>query len=308
MSAIHLENICVVYRSKKTDDRIALDNFSIKADNEMIALLGPNGSGKSTLLNTIAQTIIPGSGTVIAPTSRKSLSVVFQTPALDLLLTVRENLMVAGALHDLSKSESISRIDSLAQELGLEDRLNDQIRHLSGGLARRADLARALIPHPSVLLLDEPTTGLDIDARRIFWDTLDRTRSQLNMTILMATHITDEAEHADRVVMIRDGQAVKDDTPANLKSTLGDRIIRIKLDNKPENESEINATTSWLNSNAIEHIVCDHLIIGHHADPSLAAACPVESASITTAPPTLADVYTYYAQSPVSQAPAGALL
>ena len=303
MSAIHLENIRVVYHTKKTGDRIALDNFSLKANNEMIALLGPNGSGKSTLLNTVAQTIIPGSGKLIAPISRNSLSVVFQTPALDQLLTVQENLFVAGALHDLSKAQTQTRITSIAKELGLEDRLNDQVRHLSGGLARRADLARALIPHPTVLLLDEPTTGLDIDARRIFWETLARTRSSLSMTVLVATHITDEAEHADRVVMMRDGQAVKDDTPTNLKATLGDRIIRITLDN----ESDINTISAWLKSNAVKHITCDRLIIGHHADPSLAASCPVDSASITIAPPTLADVYTYYAQSPVSPPATGAL-
>ncbi|MBL4698751.1 MAG: ABC transporter ATP-binding protein [Phycisphaerales bacterium] len=295
MNAVELENIRVVYNTKKTGDRVALDSFSLTANNEMIALLGPNGSGKSTLLNVIAQTITPGSGQLIAPTSRKALSIVFQTPALDLLLTVRENLMVAGALHDLPKVEIQARIVSIVQELGLEDRLNDQVRHLSGGLARRADLARALIAHPSVLLLDEPTTGLDIDARRIFWETLDRTRDRLQMTVLMATHITDEAEHSDRVVMMRDGQTVKDDSPAQLKSTLGDRIIRITC----QHESEIATISQWLDSNSIEHITCNRLILGHHADSSLAASCPVDSASITIAPPTLDDVYTYYAQAPV---------
>ena len=303
MSAIELQDIRVTYHTKKTGDRIALDQFSLCADNEMLSLLGPNGSGKSTLLNVIAQTITPGSGKLIAPISRKSLSVVFQTPALDQLLTVRENLMVAGALHDLTKAQTQSRIISITTELGLEDRLNDQIRHLSGGLARRADLARALIPHPSVLLLDEPTTGLDIDARRVFWETLDRTRSRLQMTVLIATHITDEAEHADRVIMMRDGQSVKDDTPSNLKATLGDRIVRITL----ENESDTEQIAKWLGSNQIEHIISDRLVIGHHANASLASSCPVDSASITIAPPTLADVYTYYAHTPISSPGTGAL-
>ncbi len=303
MNAIELKDIRVVYHTKKTGERVALDRFSICANNEMVALLGPNGSGKSTLLNVISQTITPGSGTVTAPTSRNTLSVVFQTPALDQLLTVRENLMVAGALHNLSKAEIQSRINTLAGDLGLEDRLDDQIRHLSGGLARRADLARALIPHPSVLLLDEPTTGLDIDARRIFWETLDRTRSCFEMTIILATHITDEAEHADRVVMMRDGQVVKDNTPSSLKDTLGDRIIRIMLDQ----EADASQISAWLTSNNIEHVVCDHLIIGHHANATLTASCPVESAAITIAPPTLADVYTYYAQTPVAEPETGAI-
>jgi ABC-type multidrug transport system ATPase subunit len=304
MNAIDLANIKVVYHTRKNGDRVALDNFSLCADNEFLAILGPNGSGKSTLLNVIAQTITPGSGSVLAPTSRKSLSVVFQTPALDQLLTIHENLMVAGALHDLSKAQIKSRIASIASELGLTDRLNDQIRHLSGGLARRADLARALIPHPTVLLLDEPTTGLDIDARRIFWETLDRTRSRLNMTVIMATHITDEAEHADRVLMIRDGQLVREGSPLQLKATLGDRIIRILLESK----SDTNEIAEWLNQSAVDHISCNHLILGHHADASLATTCPVESASITIAPPTLEDVYTFYAQSPSVEHMGGELL
>jgi ABC-2 type transport system ATP-binding protein len=294
MSAIDLTNIRVVYHTRKTGDRVALDNFSLKAENEMLALLGPNGAGKSTLLNVISQTITPGSGSLNAPRSRQSLAVVFQTPALDELLTVRENLLVAGALHDLPQNETTTRIESIAAELGLADRLDDQIRHLSGGLARRADLARALIPHPKVLLLDEPTTGLDIDARRIFWETLDHTRARLKMTVLMATHITEEAEHADRVLMIRDGKTIKDGTPTDLKSSLGQRIIRISL----SNDAETTRASDWLSENSVEHITTNQLVIGHHADPSLATTCPVETAAITIAPPTLADVYTYYAQSP----------
>lgn len=294
---VELNNIRVVYRTRKNGERVALNNFSLSADNEMLALLGPNGAGKSTLLNVIAQTIVPGAGQLIAPTSRRSLAVVFQTPALDELLTVRENLMVAGALHDLPKPVIQSRISSIAKDLGLEDRLDDQIRHLSGGLARRADLARALIPHPTVLLLDEPTTGLDIDARRIFWETLDRTRSHLQMTVLMATHITDEADHADRVLMIREGQTVRDGSPAELKAALGDRIIRITLNNHTDTEK----ISDWLTEHAIEHITCNHLLIGRNANASLATTCPVESASITIAPPTLDDVYTYYAQFTTSE-------
>ena len=302
MNAIELNHITVVYQSKKTGERTALNNFSLAANNQLIALLGPNGSGKSTLLNVLAQTIAPTTGTLVAPTSRTGLSIVFQTPALDELLTVRENLKVSGALHNLTRDEIKTRTDSIAQELHITDRLDDQVRHLSGGLARRADLARALIAHPTVLLLDEPTTGLDIDARRIFWQTLHRTRKQLAMTVLIATHITDEAEHADRVVMIRDGQSIKDESPTDLKASLGRRIIRINT----ANDADTTAASAWLTEQAIEHITCDHLIIGRDADPALAANCPVESAAITIAPPTLEDAYTYYAQASFSAETLGA--
>ncbi len=293
MNAIETNNITVVYQSKKSDERTALNDFSLAANNQLIALLGPNGSGKSTLLNVLAQTIAPTAGTLVAPTSRTGLSIVFQTPALDELLTVRENLKVSGALHNLTRDEINTRTQSIAQELHITDRLDDQVRHLSGGLARRADLARALIAHPTVLLLDEPTPGLDIDARRIFWQTLHRTRKQLGMTVLIATHITDEAEHADRVVMIRQGRSIKDESPTDLKASLGRRIIRINT----ANDADTTAASQWLTAQSIEHITCDHLILGREADPALATSCPVESAAITIAPPTLEDAYTYYAQS-----------
>ena len=302
MNAIQLNHITVVYQSKKSGERTALNNFSLAANNQLIALLGPNGSGKSTLLNVLAQTIAPTAGTLVAPTSRTGLSIVFQTPALDELLTVRENLKVSGALHNLTRDEITTRTDSIAQELHITDRLDDQVRHLSGGLARRADLARALIAHPTVLLLDEPTTGLDIDARRIFWQTLHRTRIQLAMTVLIATHITDEAEHADRVVMIREGRSIKDESPTDLKASLGRRIIRINT----ANDADTTAASAWLTEHAIEHITCDHLIIGRDANPALAASCPVESAAITIAPPTLEDAYTYYAQASFSAETLGA--
>ncbi len=292
-SAIQLQDVCVTYHAKKTSPRVALQNFSLQATDQTIALLGPNGSGKSTLLNVIAQTLKPDSGEIIAPTSRRDLSVVFQTPALDTLLTVRENLIVAGALHDLAKAEIESRINLIVSDLGIEDRLNDQVRYLSGGLARRADLARALVPQPKVLLLDEPTTGLDIDARQIFWNTLANTRARHPMTTLIATHITDEATHADRVLMIRQGQLVQDNTPTALTASLGAKIIRISQ-LQSESTPQIIA---WLNENSIEHIVADHHIIGKNADIQLASTCPVSDASITIAPPTLDDVYSYYAHT-----------
>ncbi|MDF1809710.1 MAG: ABC transporter ATP-binding protein [Phycisphaerales bacterium] len=303
MSSINLKEIRVVYHSSKSAERIALDSFSLQADREMLALLGPNGAGKSTLLNVISQSIIPGSGEVITPSSRESVSIVFQTPALDELLTIRENLMVAGALHNLPKNEINQRVEDIANELGISDRLNDQVRHLSGGLIRRADLARALIPHPSVLLLDEPTTGLDIDARRGFWETIDRTRKQYGMTVILATHLTEEADHADRVVMIRDGKKIIDDSPNALKTTFGDRIIRVNV----KSDSDADDVCRWLSQNNIEYLSLGHLIIGKNADAAFASSCPIGSAEITIAPPALSDVYTFYAQSVVSESDSGVL-
>lgn len=295
MKAVELRDLRVVYRNKAGGDRVALDGFSLEADHEMVALLGPNGSGKSTLMGVIAQTLTPESGQRLAPTSRKELSVVFQTPALDLLLTVRENLMIAGALHGLSRALTAQRIGELCGELGVGDRLDEQVRHLSGGLMRRVDLARALVPHPRVLLLDEPTTGLDIDARRSFWEVLARIRSRLTMTVILATHLIDEAEHADTVVMMRDGRRVRAGSPQSLRGLLGSRVLRLRL----PRDGDVSVVTAWLRDSGVEHIVNEGLILGIDVDPDLAARCPVEDASVTIAPPSLEDVYSFFAGSRV---------
>lgn len=295
MSALELRDLRVVYRRKGEPDRVALDGFSLRANAEMLALLGPNGSGKSTLMGVIAQTIRPESGERVAPTSRRGLSVVFQTPALDTLLTVRENLRVGGALHGLDRATIATRTDEMAAELGLSDRLDEQVRHLSGGLVRRADLARALLPHPRVLLLDEPTTGLDIDARRAFWDSMRRVQRTLGMTVLLATHLIDEAERADRVMMMRSGRAVCDGSPGQLRGELGERVLRVST---PDG-SHLDTLEAWLRAQRLAPTRVDRMLIAPHARGEHLEDCPIESASLTLAPPTLEDVYSVRTNSGV---------
>ncbi len=288
MSALEVRDLRVVYRRKGEPDRVALDGFSLESDNEMLALLGPNGAGKSTLMGVIAQTVSPESGTRVAPSSRVGLSIVFQTPALDQLLSVRENLRISGALHGISTRETDTRIDSLAHELNIADRLDEQVRHLSGGLARRADLARALVPHPSLLLLDEPTSGLDIDARRSLWDSMTRIREQLRMTILLATHLIDEAERADRVAMIASGRCVAIDTPESLRQSLGERVLRIHT-RTPE---QIETSLQWVRSIGHQPHVIDQTLIIPNALGIDVQACPIKDVGLTIAPATLEDAYS----------------
>ncbi len=288
---IDLENITVVYRVKGNETR-ALKNLSFKAEPSFVAMLGPNGAGKSTLMGVISGMIKPNDGTIHAPTSRKALGIVFQTPALDELLTIRENIVLAGAMHALSKSESLARLTPLAAHLGINDRLNDQVRHLSGGLKRRADLARAIIAKPSVLLLDEPTTGLDIDARSTFWDLLKSMQSIHPMTIVLATHLTEEANLADRVLLIRNGEIITDDSPHTLKSNLGERIIRINTND----EQDHSRLVQWATDTNREFHESSRSLIVAHADQSALSSCPIQNASMTLTPPTLADVYTWHTQ------------
>jgi ABC-2 type transport system ATP-binding protein len=285
--AISLADISVTYRTKHSERR-ALDHVSLEADNQLVAMLGPNGAGKSTLMSVLSRMISPDTGSVIAPRSREQLAIVFQTPALDELLTVRENILLAGAMHGLNRSETLAHLSELAEPLHITDRLNDQVRHLSGGLKRRADLVRALIARPDVLLLDEPTTGLDIEAREQFWSFLDSMRRQRPMTILLATHLTQEADRAERVLLMRDGTIIADDSPTKLRSTLGERILRVRSD-------QPNTIINWINQSDHEFRQTSANILIAHASQQLLAQCPDRSATLTLAIPTLSDVYSWNA-------------
>ncbi len=192
-----------------------------------LALLGPNGSGKSTLLRTIATIESPSSGSARAlgfDTAREAhavrarLGVVFQSPSLDRVLSVRENLMLQGAVGGLTRADSKRRAEALADELALDDRLDDRVATLSGGLARRADLARALMNDPDLLLLDEPTAGLDPGAREAFLEAIRR-RVDAGLTVVLSTHLFDEAARAGLVAMMHEGRVVAFGTPEELCGT-----------------------------------------------------------------------------------------
>lgn len=213
--------------------RRALDGVTLRVpQGQFVALLGPNGSGKSTLLRILATLDAPSSGEIVllgerSPAkARRALGVVFQHEALDPLLTVRENLRVQAALFGLRGADAAQAIEAAAGSLGVADRLDDRVGTLSGGLRRRADLARALLSNPRLLLLDEPTSGLDFAARASFLDTLDALRRERSMTVVLCTHLMDEAERTERVVMLREGSIVADDAPGALRGSLGGAVLR----------------------------------------------------------------------------------
>ncbi len=211
-------------------DRPALDGVSLTvAPGERVALLGPNGGGKTTLFRCVTTLLKPDDGTVAVfgfdtqaePAAvRQRLGVVFQSAALDGVLTVRENLNTHAALSGLSGAVARTRVAEALDAVSLADRADDRVKSLSGGLARRADLARVLLHRPPLLLLDEPTVGLDPTARRELWDALDALRRQ-GTAQLVATHLLDEAEACDRVAILDRGRVVADGTPAALTSALG---------------------------------------------------------------------------------------
>lgn len=291
MGLIEADQLRVVY-TNKDGDRVALDRVSIEIGSESVALLGPNGAGKSTLMSVLAGTLHPDEGSVSRNYSG-GLGMVFQTPAIDELLTVRENLALAGALHGMTGQSIRTAIESVTAKLELTDRLDQQVRHLSGGLMRRADLARSLLPEPGLLLLDEPTTGLDVEARASLWSTLGSIRTGSSMAVVYATHITEEAAKADRVVMLSDGKIVVDGSPSKLIEELGTSVLRIRV----SDESQTSSIEAWS-----EEIGCPFESRGNdvlisHSNPDHAGRCPSVAQSVTLAAPTLEDVYLWHARS-----------
>jgi ABC-2 type transport system ATP-binding protein len=292
---------------RKRPARVALDGVSLRIDRgQWVALLGPNGSGKSTLVRMISGAEAPDAGGVHVfgepagggmggRAAMAKLSVVFQKPGLDALLTVRENLRTAAALFGLSGSQRDARIDELGDRLGLRDRMADRVATLSGGYARRVDLARALLHGPELLILDEATAGLDHQSRTAFLDVVEDLRSggDRGMTVLMTTHLMDEAERAGRVVMMAHGRIVADGSPEELRATGGERVIRVG----PLSSPQIRAVTDLLTGAGLSIARSDERSVLARAEHGLPE---VEKAALElvrmgvpfeVAPPNLGDAY-----------------
>ena len=202
---------------------------------EVLGVLGPNGAGKSTLFQVLCGLLRPSAGTValdgreIAPGSselRARTGVVFQSPALDPRLTARQNLWLAAALHGVGRAEIRRRSAEWLARVELEGRADEPVARLSGGMRRRVEIARALLHEPDLLLLDEPTTGLDEGAFRRVWRDLLALREQRGVSMLLTTHRADEADRCDRVAILDRGRFVACDAPDRLRSALrGDLLV-----------------------------------------------------------------------------------
>ncbi|MEW6755553.1 MAG: ABC transporter ATP-binding protein [Candidatus Latescibacterota bacterium] len=218
----------------------ALDRLSLRVvPGEALALLGPNGSGKSTLLRILTTSLRPTSGGVrIAGLDalaqpglvRRLLGVVFQRAALDARLTVSENLRMAGRLYGVAGPLIATRSAQLLDGLGLQERRGERVGRLSGGLARRVELAKALLPHPRILLMDEPTSGLDPLARQDFWRQVRRLQQDGELTVVVSTHLMDEAQGCDRVAILHRGRLLACEPPVCLQQRLGRRVLTLHAD------------------------------------------------------------------------------
>lgn len=234
---IEIKGINHYYKRGKGPVQQALDDIHLHVqEKSLFALTGPNGGGKSTLFRILVGLLKPGSGQVhingldmcIHPLEvRRLLGVVFQHPALDGQLSVLENFQIHASMYRLEKGVLERTLDEDLSWTGLKDRLHDRVATLSGGMQRRAELVKALLHRPRLLLMDEPTTGLDPGARKAFWETIFNFRNRLGLTVLTTTHLFDEAEQADKVAILHQGKILADGPPEVLAHKLGDEMIVI---------------------------------------------------------------------------------
>ena len=232
---IRVENLCKSYGDIKAVNDIS---FWVKRGS-LFAFLGPNGAGKSTTINVMTTLLNADSGQIYLNGEtddayfRTKIGVVFQGNVLDEELTVKENLIYRGALYLNDKQQVKSRYEELATYLNLHEFEHQRFKTLSGGQKRRTEIARALFSNPEILLLDEPTTGLDPETRQIVWKVIEDLQKRKGMTIFLTTHYMEEAANADHVVIIHKGKIVAEGTPAELKDKYShDRLKIVPQDKK----------------------------------------------------------------------------
>nr|WP_321467707.1 ATP-binding cassette domain-containing protein [uncultured Desulfobulbus sp.] len=232
--------------TKKYGDFTAVDDISFSvAEGEIFGSLGPNGAGKTTLIRMLTTLIKPTSGdarvagceVVRHPEEvRRQIGVVPQAMTSDLDLTAYENMDIYGRFYSIPTRERLQRIDALLETVGLLSRANDLVASFSGGMRRRLEIARVLIHKPKILFLDEPTTGLDPQSRRVIWDFIQQFREGDAMTIFLTTHYMEEAEEfCDRVAIIDHGRIVVIGSPAELKAQIpGSDTLSLRIENISE--------------------------------------------------------------------------
>jgi ABC-2 type transport system ATP-binding protein len=294
-AAISVRGLCQSYGSRRALDSVDFD----VAAGEIFGLLGPNGGGKTTLFRILA-TLLPvqtgavrllGLDVAAQPAFvRSAIGVTFQSPSLDRKLSVRENLRSQGYLYGLSGSRLSARIDALLARLGLADRARDRVESLSGGLARRVEIAKGLLHDPRVLLLDEPSTGLDPGARLDLWRYLHLLRQEGGVTVLVTTHLMEEAERCDRVAILESGRLVASGTPAELRQSIGGDCLTIQSA-EPAGLARSIGTRFGVRTAVVGGQVRIEIENGHEFIGRLVEAFGPEISSVALGKPTLEDVF-----------------
>jgi ABC-2 type transport system ATP-binding protein len=284
------------------DGRTALNGVSFDVrPAELFGLLGPNGSGKTTLFRILSTLMIPSAGRALimgqdAATNpdglRRQIGVVFQAQSIDLKLSAYENLRHQGHLYGLHGSALKARIQEMLGRVALADRAKDRAETFSGGMQRRLELAKGLLHHPSVLLLDEPTTGLDPGARRDLWQYLRILRDEERVSILVTTHLMEEAGRCDRLAIMNEGKLVALGTPADLRHEIGGDVIVLEaLD--PEALARKIESRFGISAQVLAGKVRIERESGHRFITDVVESFPGEIEAVSVSKPTLEDVFIH---------------
>jgi ABC-2 type transport system ATP-binding protein len=288
----------------------ALDGVGFRVHpGDVFGLLGPNGAGKSTTVKVLATLTKPDGGraevaghdVVREPDAvRRSIGYVPQSSGVDRDATGRENLMLQGRVQEMGGDELRARVDALLELLGLADAADRVVRGYSGGMKRRLDVALGLVHRPQVLFLDEPTTGLDPEARASMWDELARLAASESLTILLTTHYMEEADQlADRLAIVSRGKVVVEGTPEELKGSLRGEAVELELsDGRVETARSIVAGLQGVHEASLDgRKLRSRVASGARAIPSILSALEAQGIvveAVTTHRPSLDDVYLHY--------------
>jgi len=295
--AVAVENVAHRY-----GDRAALRgvSFSVRRG-EIFGLLGPNGGGKTTLFRILSTLLHPTSGRFsIAGVPgergheiRRQIGVVFQNPSVDGKLTVWENLLCHGQLYGLRRPLVEERARALLERFSLAERRGDLLEQLSGGMKRRVELAKALLHQPAVLLLDEPSTGLDPGIRREFFSLLQELRDQVGLTVVLTTHFMEEAERCDRVAILHQGSLVALGEPSELKAGVGGDVLVLQ-GAQPARLVERLRSELGLVASVVDGAVRVERPGAHELVPRIVAALGDDVTTVTYGRPTLEDVFVHH--------------
>ncbi len=287
--------------TRRFGDRVAVDGLTLDiARGETFGFLGPNGAGKSTTFHLLTGLLAPDAGRVLIdgqpapptdPRMRRRLGVVFQEPSLDDKLTGIENLRLGAALYGLTGKPAAARIERMLELVELRDRAGEPVERYSGGMRRRLEIARVLLHDPEILIMDEPSRGIDAATQRRIWQQLDELKHSRRLTILLTTHQPEEAEHCDRLAVLDSGRVIACDTVEALKKQVGGDVITIEAEGADEVARQVAALTPTP-PRVLDGRVVIEAPQGHALIPRLVELfAPGRLASVGLRRPTLGDVF-----------------
>jgi ABC-2 type transport system ATP-binding protein len=293
---ISIQNLVHRYENRTALNGISFDVHAA----ELFGLLGPNGSGKTTLFRILSTLMVPTGGRALvmgcdaareANNLRRQIGVVFQAQSVDPKLTAYENLWHQGHLYGLRGSALKRRVQEILERVGLAERAKELVETFSGGMQRRIELGKGLLHHPAVLLLDEPTTGLDPGARRDLWQYLKILRDEEKVSVLVTTHLMEEAERCDRLAILNEGNVVALGTPEELKSEIGGDVVMLDAAHDAEELARLIRARFSLDAVVMEQQVRIEIEGGHRFVTDVVEAFPGEIQAISVSKPALEDVF-----------------